>query len=95
MTVIPPLQLQIDKVEKSIAHKRYKGISFAILANNTLEYVNIPSVPAQRFIYFENTSKLTNEDRNKIKLAKQSILLASPKVLIVDPVEVLDTVDIQ
>jgi len=42
---------QIEKIEKSISHKTRKGINFAILANNVLEYVNIPSNQYQKFSY--------------------------------------------
>ncbi len=57
--------IQMDTADKELKHK--KGIAFARLSGNQLDYVAIPSLPAQRFIYFENTSKLTNEERTKLK----------------------------
>jgi hypothetical protein len=63
---------QIDKVDKSVAHKIHKGISFARIANNDIEYVNIPSTIEQRFVYLENTSKLTKEERDKLYKMTQS-----------------------
>lgn len=59
--------LQVASVEASILHKEHKGITFAQLSGNNLTYVNIPSVPAQRFIYLENTSKLTREQREALR----------------------------
>lgn len=45
------------------ASKQHSGISFTILSNNTLEYANIPTTPNQKFVYFENTSHLSREER--------------------------------
>lgn len=43
--------LQVEQVDKITLHKTHKGISFAILTDNKLEYINIPSTPAQEFNY--------------------------------------------
>ena len=61
------LKNQIESVDKSTLHKQHKGISFVRLINNTIEYINIPNVPAQTFRYFYNPSKLSKEEREKIK----------------------------
>ena len=50
--------VQIDQ-----ASKQARGISFAILSNNTLEYAHIPTISDQKFVYFENTSHLSREER--------------------------------
>ena len=69
--------IRIDKqVEDADKASRGKGVSFAMLYNNTLTYVNIPTTSHQRFVYFENTSKITNEEREKIRLENERIKLA-------------------
>ncbi len=61
------LKNQIESVDKSTLHKQHKGISFVRLINNTIEYINIPNAPGQTFRYFYNPSKLSKEEREKIK----------------------------
>jgi hypothetical protein len=71
---------QIDRVDKSVAHKIHKGISFARIANNDIEYVNIPSTIEQRFVYLENTSKLSKDERDKLYKRAQEKLQVVSKV---------------
>jgi hypothetical protein len=52
-------------LQMDIASKKH-GVSFVLIHGNTIEYVNIPSVPEQRFKYFFNPSHLTAEERKRI-----------------------------
>jgi hypothetical protein len=71
---------QIIDIETSLKHKSHKGISFARKVGNSVDYVNIPNVPEQNFIYFHNPSKLSNYERRRLK--------TSTSVLITEPVEI-------
>lgn len=50
-------------VQMEQASKKHSGVNFAILSNNSLEYAHIPTLPEQKFVYFENTSSLSAEER--------------------------------
>ncbi len=50
-----------------------KGISFATLNSNRLEYTNILSNKHQRFVYLENTSRLSREEREKIRIEQEQV----------------------
>lgn len=65
---------QVDTADKSA--KMNKGISFAIVHGNSIEYVHIPTTAEQKFKYFFNPSHLTAEERKRILEGK--ILLPRP-----------------
>jgi len=71
--------IQIDNASKT--HKSVRGICFTMRRGNSIEYVNIPNHPYQTFKYFENTSHLTNVERQAIYKKRNEI-----KVLITKPI---------
>jgi len=66
--------IQMDNADKSA--KMNKGISFAIVHGNNVEYVHIPTLPEQQHKYFFNPSHLTAEERKRILEGK--LLLPRP-----------------
>ena len=73
-TIKSAFDLQTDNADKSA--KINKGISFAIVHGNSIEYVHIPTLPEQKHKYFFNPSHLTAEERKRILEGK--ILLPRP-----------------
>lgn len=71
--------IQMDNALKAAKHN--KGISFALYHGNHVEYVNIPNHPLQNFKYFENTSHLTNAERQAIYSKRNEIKLLTTKSL--------------
>jgi hypothetical protein len=59
-TLPTQFDLQLKDAEKKT------GISFVIRRGNSIEYVNIPTLPQQKHKYFYNPSSLTAEERKRI-----------------------------
>jgi hypothetical protein len=74
------------------ALKNTKGVCFTLRRGNSVEYVNIPNVPQQTFKYFDNTSHLTNKERQDIYRKRNEIKLLTTKPIIV-PEEIVETVE--
>ena len=58
---------QIVDTEKMLSTASHKGISFVRRIGNKIDYVNIQNVPEQNFVYLHNPSKITNEQRRRLK----------------------------
>jgi hypothetical protein len=65
------LLTQIERVDKASCKK---GISFVTLESGELHYNNIPTLPEQKFVYLENTSKMTNAQRQEIYNKRKGII---------------------
>jgi len=73
---------QIARVEEDNKHRKYKGVAFALRVGNKVDYVHIPTLPQQAFVYFENTSKLSAEERQKKykKIQTRNTLLSTSPI---------------
>ena len=83
--------IQMDNALKAAKHS--KGISFALYHGNHVEYVNIPNHPLQNFKYFENTSHLTNAERQAIYSKRNEIKLLTSKSI--TPIKLVATTDVE
>jgi hypothetical protein len=73
---------QIVDMEKLLKGNTHQGISFVRKIGNKTDYVNIQNVPEQDFKYFHNPSKLSANERRRLK--------TSTSVLIEEPVAIDD-----
>lgn len=73
--------LQVENADK--VAKTAKGISFVIIKGNSVEYAHIPTTPDQKFKYFYNPSKLSNEERKSFeqRIMLQKILTPQKSVV--------------
>lgn len=74
--------IQTDIADKELKSKR--GISFARLHGNSLEYINVPNVPEQTFKFFYNPSKLSAAERSKTieqRIMEQKILFPEKRII--------------
>jgi hypothetical protein len=88
-TTKSPFDIQVDIADKALKHN--KGVNFAIVKGNKVEYIHVPNAPEQTFKYFYNPSKLTAEDRKKTieqRIIAQKIL--HPEKSVVSIVEDLE-----
>jgi hypothetical protein len=88
-TTKSPFDIQVDNATRLA--KSSKGICFTLRRGNSIEYVNIPNVPQQTFKYFDNTSHLTNAERQAIYRKRNEIKLLTTKPILTE--EIVETVE--
>jgi len=78
-TIKSQFDIEYDNAIKAMKH--VKGVSFVLRKGNNIEYVNIPNTAPQTFRYFpeNNTSHLTNEERQAIYKKKTEIRILTSK----------------